>query len=83
MQVDLLQKHLEEACVVGVSAAELYRVALAGYGSATSPLPVDASAYGILARFKENFAKLPEFVRGAMDFGALSCATISARTLGS
>ena len=69
--------------VAGVSAAELYRAALASYGGATSPLPADASTYGILARFKENVAKLPEFVGGAMDFGALSCATISARILGS
>ena len=48
-RVDLLQKHLEEARVASVLAAELYRAALAGYGGATSPLPADASAYGILS----------------------------------
>ena len=37
-QVDLLQKHLEEARVAGVSATELYQAALAGFGGATSPL---------------------------------------------
>ena len=83
VQVDLLQKHLEEARVAGVSAAQLYRVALAGFGGATSPLLANASAYGILGRSKENVAKLLEFVGGAMDFGALSCATIFVRTLGS
>ena len=82
MQVDLLQKRLEEAWVAGVSVAELYRAALAGFGGATSPLPADASAYGILAWFKENVAKLPDFVGGAMDFGALSCATNLCKTLG-
>ena len=45
----MLQKRLEEAWVAGVSATELYRAALAGFGGATSPLPADASAYGILA----------------------------------
>jgi len=72
---------LEEARVAGVAAAELYRVALAGFSGATSPLPADASAYGILAWFKENVAKLPEFVGGAMDFGALLCATNLCKTL--
>ena len=48
-----------------------------------SPLPAHAFAYGIHSWFKENVAKLLEFVGGAMDFGALSCATISARILGS
>ena len=31
---------------------------------------------------KSNFAKLPEFVGGAVDFGALSCATNLCKTLG-
>ena len=57
-------------------------MALAGFGGATSPLPADAFAYGILAWFKENVVKLPEFVRGAMDFGALLCATNLCKTLG-
>ena len=81
-RVDLLQKHLEEARVASVLAAELYRAALASFGGATSPLPADACAYGILAWFKENVAKLPEFVGGAMDFGALSCAMNLCKTLG-
>ena len=57
-------------------------MALAGFGGATSPLLADASASGILAWFKENVAKLPEFVRDAIDFGALLCATNLCKTLG-
>ena len=49
-QIDLLNKRLEEAWIAGVSAAELYRTALAGFGGATSPLPAGTSAYGILGR---------------------------------
>jgi len=83
VQFDMLQKRLEEERVAGVSATELYRAFLSGYGGSTSPLSADAFAYGILAWFKENIAKLPEFVGGTMDFGMLLCATISARILGS
>ncbi|CAD6253235.1 unnamed protein product [Miscanthus lutarioriparius] len=32
--------------------------------------------------FKENLAKLPDFIGGAMDFGALSCTTNLCKTLG-
>jgi len=81
-QIDLLNKRLEEAWIAGVSATELYRMALASFGGATSPLPADASAYAILAWFEENVVKLSEFVGGAMDFGALSCATNLCKTLG-
>ena len=73
---------MEEARVAGVAADELYQAALAGFGGATSPLPADASAYGILAWFKENVAKLLKFVGDAMDFGVLSCATNLCKTLG-
>ena len=45
-------------------------------------MSADASAYGIFAWFKENLSKLPEFVGGAMDFGALSCAMNLYKTLG-
>ena len=48
-QVGLLNKRLEEVRVAGVSTIELYWMALAGFGGETSPLPADASAYGIVA----------------------------------
>jgi hypothetical protein len=53
----------------------LYTQALGQFGGITSPLPSDPSAYSILAWLKSNFAKLPDFVGGAVDFGALSAAT--------
>lgn len=81
-QVELLQKRLEEARVAGLAAVELYQAALGGFGGTTSPLPADASALSIFGWFKENVAKLPEFVGGAVDFGALSCATNLCKTLG-
>ena len=82
MQVELPQRHLEEACVAGVTTAELYQAALGGFGGATSQLPSDASALGIFAWFKENITRLPDFVGGAMDFGVLSCAMNMCKTLG-
>ena len=36
-QVSLLTKRLEEATTVSLTAAEMYRIALAGFGRATSP----------------------------------------------
>ena len=48
-QIDLLNKHLEEAQVASVLGVDLYQTALAGFGGATSPLLADASIYGILA----------------------------------
>jgi hypothetical protein len=65
---------LEEARVARITTAELYQAVLGGFGGATSPLPSDASALCIFSWFKGNIARLPEFVKGAMDFGALSCA---------
>lgn len=82
VQVEVLQKWLEDARAAGVAAAELYQSALASFGGTTSPLPIDASALGVFGWFKENLAKLPDFIRGAMDFGALSCATNLCKTLG-
>lgn len=76
-----MQKRFEEAWAAGAAAAELYRAALAGFGGTSSPLPADASTLDIFAWFKENIAKLPEFIGGAMDFSVLSCATNLCKTL--
>jgi hypothetical protein len=40
-----------------------------------SSLPSDPSAFNILSWMKANFEKLPDFVGGAVDFGALASAT--------
>jgi len=82
MQIDLLNKRLEEARAAGLSVAEMYQSALASFGGVTSPLSADASAYGVFTWLKANFAKLLEFVGSTMDFGALSYATNLCKTLG-
>lgn len=51
MQVELLQKRLEEARVARVANTELYHAALGGFGGATSPLPFDVSSIGVFAWF--------------------------------
>jgi hypothetical protein len=60
--------------VVGLSAVGLYINALAVFGGVASSLPSDPSAHDIFSWMKSNFAKLPGFVGGAVDFGALSSA---------
>ena len=82
MQVGLLTKRLEEANTAGLAIAQMYRVAQASFDGATSSLPTGASTFIIFAWMKSNFAKLPEFIGGAVDFGALSCATNLCKTLG-
>jgi hypothetical protein len=74
-QVDLLTKRLEEAKAVGLSVAKLFIGVLGEFGGVTSPLLFEPSAYDIFAWMKSNFTKLPGFVGGAVDFGALSSAT--------
>lgn len=81
-QINLMTRRLEEAKATGLATAGMYQVALNGFGGATSPLPADASTFGVFAWMKSNFAKLPEFIGGAVEFGALSCATNLCRTLG-
>ena len=71
---------MEEARVAGVAGAEMYRAALAGFGGATSPLLADASAYDILAWFKENVVNLSEVLWILVHFHVLR---IYARPLGS
>ena len=74
-QVNLLTKRLEDASAIGLAVAELYIKSLGQFGGVTSPLPSEPSAYNILSLLKSNFVKLPDFVGGAIDFGALSAAT--------
>ena len=50
-------------------------VGLFGFGGVTSSLPSNPLAHGIFSWMKSNFAKLPEFVSKAVDFGVLSSAT--------
>ena len=74
-QVDVLSKRLEDAKSIGLVAAELYVGALEKFGGSTPPLPSEPSAFSIFSWLKANFMKLPDFIGGAMDFGALASAT--------
>jgi hypothetical protein len=73
-QVDMLTKHLEDAKVVGLVAADLYIGSLGQFGGVASSLPSKPSPYNIFSWMMSNFTKLPDFVGGAVDFGALSAA---------
>ena len=74
-QVDILTKRLEDAKAVGLAATDLCIGALGQFGGVASLLSPEPSAYNIFSWMKSNFAKLPDFVGGAVDFGALSAAT--------
>ena len=73
--VNLFTKRLEDAGAVGIVVAKLYSEALGQFGGVNSSLPADPSPYNIFSWMKFNFAKLPDFVGGVVDFGALSAAT--------
>ena len=73
--MDMLTKRLEDAKAVGLAVAELYVGALDQFGGSMSSLPSDPSAFNIFSWMKANFRKLPDFIGGAIDFGALASAT--------
>ena len=70
-QVDVLSKRLEDAKFIGLAAAELYVGSREQFGGSMPPLPSEPSAFNIFSWLKANFMKLPNFVGGAVDFGAL------------
>lgn len=77
----MLTKWLDEAKTLGLSAGELYINALGEFGGVATPLPSEPSPYNLFAWMKSNFTRLSGFVRGAIDFGALSLATNLSKTL--
>lgn len=80
-QVNLLTKRLEDARAVGLAAVELYANALCQFGGVISSVPSDPLAHNIFSSMKSNFAKLPDIVVGAIDFGVLSSATNLSKSL--
>jgi hypothetical protein len=74
-QVNLLTKRLEDAKAIGLASAELYVGTLGKFRGSMSSLPFDPLAFNIFYWMKANFLKLPDFVGGAVDFGALASAT--------
>ena len=59
---------------IGLAAAELYVGALEQFGGSILSLPSESLAFSIFSWLKANFMNLPDFVGGAMDFGALPSA---------
>lgn len=74
-QVDLLIQYLEDAKELGMVTAELYAGTLEQFGGSTSTLPFVPSAFTIFSWLKANFVKLPDFIGGAIDFGAQASTT--------
>ena len=73
--MNLLTQRLEDAKELGVAAAELYADNLEQFGGSTSALSTKPSAFNIFSWMKANFVKLPNFIGGAVDFGALASST--------
>lgn len=65
----------------GAEAARLYREALEGFGGTTSELLEDKSAPALMECLRSHIQKLPNFMGGAIDFGALAGATNFAKML--
>jgi hypothetical protein len=70
-QVGLLTKRLEAAKELGQTVVDMYIAALWQFGGSTSDLPEETSAFGLFAWLKAHLEKLPSFVGGTVDFGAL------------
>jgi hypothetical protein len=81
MQVELLNKHLDNVKALGLSAAKIYTSVVASFGAVTPLLPSYLSAYGVLGWLKSNFSKLPDFVMNIGEFVAVSSATNLSKTL--
>jgi hypothetical protein len=76
-----LTKRVEEATPVGLSITEQYINALDSFGGVTTSPPSKPLAYDLFSWMKSNFAKLPGFVGGVVDFGALSSTTNLSKVL--
>jgi hypothetical protein len=59
----------------------MYIAALWQFGGSTFDLPEETSAFGLFAWLKVHLEKLPSFVGGTVDFGALAGATNFAKML--
>lgn len=71
-QVGVLSKRLEDAKSLRLATVKLYAGTLEQFGGSTPPLPSESLAFSLLSWMKANFMKLPDFVYGAVDFGALA-----------
>lgn len=71
-QVGLLTKRLEAVEALGLVTARMYADALGQFGGTTSDLPEGPTAFNLLSWLKAHVQKLPSFVGGAVDYGALA-----------
>jgi hypothetical protein len=71
----MLTKRLEDAKAIGLVAVELYVGALEQFGGSMSSLSSELSAFNSFSSMKANFLKPPNFIGGAVYFGALASAT--------
>jgi hypothetical protein len=66
---------LEAAEELGLATARMYEGALGQFSGITSDLPKGPTAFNLLSWLKAHAHKLPSFVGGAIDYGALAGAT--------
>jgi hypothetical protein len=81
-QVELLTGRLEAAKGLALATMKMYVVMLEQFGGSISDMPEEPTAFNLLSWLKAHVEKLPAFVRGAVDFGALAGATNYAKMLG-
>jgi hypothetical protein len=80
-QVGLLMTRLEAAKELGQTVVDMYIAALWQFGGSTSNLPEEPFAFSLFAWLKAHLEKLPAFIGGTVDFGALAGATNFAKML--
>ena len=76
-----MQAQLEEAEAQALAVLRLYHDIVSQFGSSTSALPQSRGVVAALAWLKSHIGKLPDFVDGAVDFGALAGVSFFARLL--
>jgi hypothetical protein len=74
-QVALLTECLEATKGLGLATVKMYVAALGQFGGSTSDMPEEPTDFSLLSWLKAHVEKLPAFVGGAADFGALAGAT--------
>ncbi|XP_021310427.1 uncharacterized protein LOC110433104 [Sorghum bicolor] len=76
-----LQSRLQKAEVEAAAVVGLYTHSLAQFGGSTSAPPPSGDVGASLAWLKSHIRMLPDFVGGAVDFGALAAVSSFARLL--
>ena len=81
MSAAALQSRLQKAEVEAAAVVGLYTNSLAQFGGSTSAPPPSGDVGASLAWLKSHIRMLPDFVGGAVDFGALAAVSSFARLL--